>query len=548
LAGRLNPNSITAIKTKYFSFAFLLCLSSAIGTAQTRTDSLMVEVNRVISSSASYDLIKNKRIDSIKLVLKNTREVSPRALFNLYAQLYNEYQIYNYDSAFSYAQKMVWSGQSLQEDSLVGYAKIKEGFVLLSAGLFKETFDLLQRVHLDHLSKKEKAEYFTMMARYYYDVADYDNDHFYAPRYNDSGNRYVDSSLTLLNPESFEYIYYDGLKNIRSGNYDIALAGLKKLTETYPMSPHEVAVTTSTLSDIYIKRGQTDSAIDLLLLAAIEDIRNSTKETRAIFNLATLFFKKGDAKNASTFIEKAVNDAVFYGARQRKVQLTSILPLIEAEKLNILQNENKRIFNYAIAVTLSTLLLISLLFIIFRQIKKLQLAKTDIMSAHTLQQQINTKLQEANKIKEEYIGYFFSGNSEFYTRIEKFIQSVEVKIADRKLDDIRFLVNNLNLKKGREEVLHDFDRIFLKLFPNFIAEFNALISEDGQVRLKEGELLNTDLRIFALIRMGIHDTQKIAGILGYSVNTINTYKSKIKNKSRVPNESFEEKIMQIKSI
>ena len=216
--------------------------------------------------------------------------------------------------------------------------------------------------------------------------------------------------------------------------------------------------------------------------------------------------------------------------------------------MNILQNENKKVVNYAIAVTLSSLLLIILLFIIFRQIKKLQRAKADVMAAHRLQQHINTKLQEANKIKEEYIGYFFSGNSEFYTRIEKFIQSVEVKIADRKLDDIRFLVNNLNLKRGREEVLHDFDRIFLKLFPNFIAEFNSLINEEGQVRLKEGELLNTDLRIFALIRMGIHDTQKIAGILGYSVNTINTYKSKIKNKSRVPNETFEEKIMQIRSI
>ena len=168
-----------------------------------------------------------------------------------------------------------------------------------------------------------------------------------------------------------------------------------------------------------------------------------------MFNLATLLFKKGDARNASTFIEKAVSDAIFYGARQRKVQLTSILPLIEAEKLNNLQNENKRIFNYAIIVTLSSLLLISLLIIIFRQIKKLQLAKAAITTAHRQQQLVNAKLQEANKIKEEYIGYFFSGNSEFYTRIEKFILSVEAKIADRKLDDIRFLVNNLNLKKGQ---------------------------------------------------------------------------------------------------
>jgi tetratricopeptide (TPR) repeat protein len=462
--------------------------------------------------------------------------------------LYQEYSIYNYDSAFHYAQKLESTAKELKADSLVDFARIKMGFVLLSSGLFKESYDKLMQVNLAGLSGPVKAEYYTLIARYYYDLADYDNDRTYAPEYNDSGDRYIDSSLLFFPAESFEHIYYSGLKNIRTGNIDFALSYFEKLIQTYPMSPHEEALTTSTISDIYIQKRQNDTAINLLLRAAIADIKSSTKETSAIFNLATLLFNKGDAKNAATFIEKAVSDAIFYGARQRKVQLTSILPLIEAEKLNILQNENKRIVNYAIIVTLSSLMLVSLLFVIFRQIKKLEQAKAAITQAHGQQQLINSKLQEANKIKEEYIGYFFSGNSEFYTRIEKFVQTVEAKIVDRKLDDIRFLVNSLNLKKGREESLHNFDQIFLNLFPNFTSEFNSLISEEARVKLKEGELLNTDFRIFALIRMGIHDTQKIASILGYSVNTINTYKSKIKNKSLIPNEDFEERIMQIKSI
>jgi tetratricopeptide (TPR) repeat protein len=536
------------IKKKQFHLLIFWCLFSAVLHAQISTDSLFTEIGKVIYSSSSFDTSKNKRIDSIRLGLKKFDYHPSRSLFDQYALLYNEYRIYNYDSAFSYAQLMVSEANAMDDDSLVVSAKIKMGFVLLSSGLFKETFDLLDKTSLDRASQSDKAEYYSLMARYYYDLADYDNEKIYAPRYNDSGKRYIDSALKLLNPDSFEHIYYNGLKNIRAGNFDTALSYLEKLIASYPMSPHELAVTASTISDVYIQKGQTDTAIHFLLLAAIEDIRSSTKETRAIFNLATLLFRKGDARNASTFIEKAVNDAVFYGSRQRKLQLTSILPLIEAEKLNILQNENKRIVSYAIVVTISSLLLIILLVIIFRQIRKLQQAKTEISVAHQQQQMINAKLQEANKIKEEYIGYFFSGNSEFYTRIEKFIQSVEVKIADRKVDDIRFLVNTLNLKKGREVVLNDFDQIFLKLFPNFKAEFNSLINAEGQVKLKDGELLNTDLRIFALIRMGIHDTHKIAGILGYSVNTINTYKSKIKNKSLVPNEDFEEKIMQIKSI
>jgi tetratricopeptide (TPR) repeat protein len=516
--------------------------------AQVSTDSLFKKINTAILASASYDKKKDNRIDSLRHELLSSPGLSNRPLFPLYRALYNEYRIYNYDSAFSYAQKMETTAAALKKDSLVGYAKIKMGFVLLSSGLFKEAFETLQQVNLNFASDSNKAEYYTLKALFYYNLADYDNDRIYAPKYNDTGNFYIDSSVKLFKPESFEHFYYSGLKNIRAGNIDFALSYFEKLITSYPMTPHEEALTTSTISDIYIQKGQTDTAINLLLRAAIADIESSTKETSAIFNLATLLFKKGDAKNASTFIEKAVNDAVFYGARQRKVQLTSILPLIEAEKMNILENQNKRIFNYAIVVTLSSLMLVTLLIIIFRQIKKLEQAKAAITAAHHQQQSINAKLQEANKIKEEYIGYFFSGNSEFYRRIEKFIQSVEVKIADRKLDDIRFLVNGLNLKKGREEVLHDFDQIFLKLFPNFTTEFNALINEEGQVKLKEGELLNTDFRIFALIRMGIHDTQKIATILGYSVNTINTYKSKVKNKSIIPNEDFEEKIMQIRSI
>ena len=102
--------------------------------------------------------------------------------------------------------------------------------------------------------------------------------------------------------------------------------------------------------------------------------------------------------------------------------------------------------------------------------------------------------------------------------------------------------------KEREELQKNFDRIFLKLFPNFIDAFNNLMKEEDKIKLKEGELLNTDLRIFALIRIGIHEPERIAGILEYSVNTINTYKTKIKNKSIVPNEEFEKRIMQIHSI
>ena len=301
-----------------------------------------------------------------------------------------------------------------------------------------------------------------------------------------------------------------------------------------------------------------------------------------MFNLAQLLYRKGDVKNASRYIEYAINDAAFYGARQRKVQLISILPLIEMEKINQVESQKKILITYAVAITLLLVIVILLGITIYRQVTKLKHAQKIIYAAHLKEQEVNqqlaegnarlssanqqlselndrlsyvndqlsdvnTKLSEANKIKEEYIGYFFNANSEFFNRIERFKKSVEQKIADRKIDEIKFLVNNINLRREKEDLLKNFDKAFLKLFPHFIYEFNQLFKEEDRFFLKNGEILNTDLRIFALIRMGIHDIEKIAHILEYSINTINTYKTRIKNKSVVANEEFELRIMNIKT-
>ena len=513
--------------------------------AQENSKQLLDKLGKVIEQSSHYDIEKLKRIDLLKA--KFDREKG-NDVFNGLLDLYNEYQIFNYDSAFTYAKRLQQTAIASGDSQRTAYAKVKLSFILLSSGLFKEVFDSLRTIQLNDLSVSQKAEYYTLMARCYYDLADYVRDNIYSPAYNATATAFIDSSLKLYPDTSFEFIYYNGLKNIRAGNKEMALLYFEKLMNSKSLSPHELALTASTLSDVYIQNGQRSKAIDLLVTAAISDIQSSTKETSATLNLSTLLFRQGDFKNASVFVEKAMDDALFYGSRQRKVQLSSILPLIEAEKVNSVEREKKTLISYLVILALLLILLAILTVIIFRQVKKLKLTKQIITDAHHQQQIINSKLMEANKIKEEYIGYFFSDNSEFHARIEKFKNNVERKIADRKLDEIKFLVTNLNLKRERDELLTDFDKIFLKIFPNFILEFNALFKDEDRIVLKDGELLNTDLRIFALIRMGIYETDKIARILEYSVNTINTYKTKVKNKSTVPNEEFEHQIMEIRSV
>ena len=163
-------------------------------------------------------------------------------------------------------------------------------------------------------------------------------------------------------------------------------------------------------------------------------------------------------------------------------------------------------------------------------------------------EKINEKLIEDTHIKEEYIGYFFNVISGYIVKLEKLKRNVERKISIKKYDDVLLAVNEINIKKERETLFYTFDHIFLKIFPNFISTFNSLLKKEDQIWPKDNEVLNTDLRIFALMRLGISDVETIANILEYSVNTIYVYKMRIKAKALVPSDQFDHRIMDIKAV
>jgi tetratricopeptide (TPR) repeat protein len=513
------------------------------------------ELNLAIEAAPKYDEQKLKAIEALKKAFEEKKQEPLTVQFTGYLQLYEAYKVFNYDSAFHFAKRLMETASQLGDPERLNFARLKLVFCLLSSGMFKETLDSLDKVDISDAPDSIKAEYYALAGRYYYDLGDFDKDTYYTPVYDEKGHRFIDSALRLFPPASYPASYYKGLKELMTGHDETAKAEFNQLIKRPGLSLHELAVAASTLSYIYIHDGFSDTAASLLIRAAIADIQSSTKETAAIFNLAELLYKQGDIKNASSYIEVAIHNASFYGARQRKVQVSAILPLIEGEKINRVEGQKTTLIAYSVIATLLLLLVIALVFIIFRQVRKLKTAQAAITRAHIKELAINqalveanAKLSEANKIKEEYIGYFFNTNSEFFGKLEKFKKSLEQKLALRKWEDVIGLVNNINLKKEKEELLQNFDKAFLKLFPDFIKGFNVLFREEDQVQLKDHEFLNTDLRIFALIRMGIHDNEKIARILEYSVNTINTYKTRIKNKSTVPNEEFEQRIMEIKTL
>ncbi|MFD2887501.1 DUF6377 domain-containing protein [Chitinophaga cymbidii] len=554
------------MKRKCTFLYIILSFSSSLLFAQAQPEKILQELNRTIDSAGWYDHQKAMRISRIA---SEAQRSNPAEQYQHYLALYEEYKVFRFDTAFLYAKKLEEIAAAQNDPHRKMQSALKLAFVLLSAGMYGEANNVLQQIDTRSLPDDLKQEYYLQRGRYYYDLADYDDDAFFYPIYFKKAGEYLDTALSLLPPSSFEHIYYAGLRQMKTGDMDNARKNFRTLLQRNDLTDHQLAVAASTLSFIYASAGHTDTAIIYQASAVMADIRSSTKETFAVLNLAQMLFGQGDFKRASFYIRKAIDDATSYGARQRKVQLSTIMPIIQSSEVNYIDRQRKLWAIYAAAASALILLFALLLIIIFRQNRRLKKAKEEISDAHARLHDannrlealnaelknansslldLNVKLEEANKIKDEYVGYFFTANAALFQKIEKFRKDVEEKIHYGKFNELKYVLGKLGIENGKEELLKSFDKAFLKLFPHFIDDFNALFEEENRINLADGELMNTDLRIYALIRLGIKDNEKIAEILEYSVKSIYAYKTRIRNRAIVSRDEFDKKVMEIKSI
>ncbi|TSD66071.1 tetratricopeptide repeat protein [Inquilinus sp. KBS0705] len=527
---------------------FILFLVFPSALKADNTDSLLTVLKTEIARKNIYDNAKKARIQKLKQLQHSLSKTDYSRQYDVSLKLYDEYKSYQYDSAYVYVNKLKNISLSMNDMARAYYSQIKLGFILLSSGMFKETFDSMRMVNVKMLTDSMKVEYYFIMYRCNSDLAKYNSDKYFTPDYIKAALTYIDSAITVSKPGSVDEIYFKGLKHIASNDNFSGSQELNKLiAANAPISMHLRAMITCSLGQIYINSDDKESGINLLIQSAIADIKSSTKETVALFSLAEQLYKSGNIKDAYTFIQLAKADADFYGARQRKIQIGAILPLIAAEELNHSESEKNRIIVYLLAITALASLVILFLIMIYKQLGKLKHKEKIIEEQNVQLKEINHRLSEDAHIKEEYIGQFFKIISSYILKLEKLKMSVDTKLSIKKYDDIRLIINGINIKKEREALYYSFDHIFLKIFPNFISVFNSQFEEKDQIWPHENEVLNTDLRIFALIRMGIDDNETIAKILEYSVNTIYVYKMRIKAKSKNP-ELFEQCIMDIKAV
>lgn len=525
----------------------LLLIGNAVFAAPGKTDELLDKLDVELNRKSEYDNQKEQRLKQLKTRFARVRN-NPARSFDVCSQLYEEYKSYKYDSAYVYAHKLLQLSQKLKDVGREYTSKVKVGFILLSSGMFKEAFDNLSGIDARMLPDTMRYEYYRLMMRANFDLANYDNDNQYSPQYVEKANQYIDSAIAISVPGSYNNLYLIGYKKLKQGDPVAAEADFLKLLNTQKLTEHQHAIVASTLGDIYLKNKQREKGIELLIQAVTSDIRSSTKETLAIFWLAEIFYKQGDIKNAYKYIQHAMADADFYGARQRRAQISSILPIIAAEKLKYSEREKTRFLIFIVSLSVLAALVIVISVMLFRQLKNLKAKEKIIEETNAELEAINGKLEEDTHIKEEYIGYFFNVISGYILKLEKLKRSVDLKLSQKRYDHIQLIVDNIQIKKERETLFHTFDHVFIKIFPNFVASFNALFKKEDQIWPKSDEVLTTDLRIFALIRLGINDTETISKILEYSEKTIYVYKMRLKAKSLFPGDEFDKRIMDIKAV
>lgn len=524
-----------------FFFTLLICKASF---GLNTTDKLLSDLDKTIVNKAVFVSEKQFKIDSLKTDLKLHGNAANQ--FDYYLHLCQEYQSFKFDSAFSYSQKLINCAYRLGNVEKIALAKTEFANILISTGLFNEAIDTLKSVDLVQTSNNTKSRFFTVFSRGYFDLESFSQSLYYSQLYRQKGMAYFDSAMAYLPEDSWEYLSLNGQKDLKLGNNRKSIATFEKIVSSYHLKNDELAPQKMTLAFAYGIENRREEELQHMIEAAILDLKASKREAVALFFVANYLYERGEVIRASKYINVALEDNKFYGSNFRLWQISQYLPVIKSEHILTIEDQKKKLFYFVIIVTILSITVLGAIFIILKQLSIVRKSKSIVETSNNKLEKTNEELSVANRIKEEYIGYYFSINSQMIESLDKLKNSMLKKLKRKQIDEVILELENLNIHKEKEKMFDNFDKVFLKIFPDFVSEFNNLMKPGEHILPKEGQLLNTDLRIFALVRLGISDSEKIAKLLDYSLHTIYSYKTRIKNKSIYPNEEFEKFLMRIK--
>ncbi len=538
------------------SLITLVCTLLIFSQCQSSHDSELEELydtlDKEIENSKSYEEIKNRRIINLKREYDMT--VDPMQRTRIINSLVQEFDAYNADSALYYVN---YNLKRPVIKSIPGeYTRllIKQADVLAHTGLFSDALTTLNDIPRDSLTHNLLEAYYTTFCSTYQYLSEYANEHESAEKYEQLRSCYADSVNGVVQPGTFNYMVCVMAETARQGDSKKAISELTQHIKEYQSGTREYSILVSTLAYIHQRAGNEKEHKRYLIESAISDVKAAIKENVSFREAAMVMFHDGDIQRAKRYLKKSIDDANFFSALLRNAQSSKMLPLIDDAYTANQEQLNQRLRNLVGVSCLLSIVLIVILVFTLKQSKKLRRANAKVNSANqeltNLSNQIqeankaletrNIELQDYNRTKEQYAALFMEYCSSAISTLESYQQSLRILTiqgANR-----ASLLKKIESSEITDQMLktfyQKFDEAILNIYPEFVDKFNALLTDDGKVTLKNGELLNTELRLFALIRLGIDDINKISQFLRCSVSTVYTYRSRMRKRAIDP-ENFE---------
>ena len=541
---------------------FLLFFSCYSAFAGESLDSLLNVLDKTIKEADTYVQIKENKLHELKKEARKTPPVSVER-YHLNNDIYLEYKAYSSDSALHYLNENMLLARQLNDKERELKIQLELSYLLSSIGMYMEAADILNSIDRQTLPSSLLGYYYTCYEHVYFEAgAAQPRYKMFASRYAKLSHAYRDSMQITLDPSSATYLWLRETQLREAGKYDEALEfSDRRLAESSFGTPQYALVAYQRFR-LFESMGKKDEHLYYLVLSAISDVRSAIKEQSSLMVLAQELNRKGDLKRAYDYINFSWEISQFYKTRLRSWMNITPLSMINGNYQDIIKQQNRELLIYIACVALLALLLVIALIYIYRQMKALSIAKKGLQEVNerlfSLNEELeevnrhlrstNLELSESNLIKEAYIARFFKLCSVYVDRLQAYRKLVNKKLQRGQVAELLKMTHLSNdiVTVEVQELYANFDSAFLHLFPNFVESLNALLLPDEQIVLKPDELLNTELRIFALIRLGIKDSSQIAELLHYSVNTIYNYRSRVKTKARVSRDDFEDLVAKIR--
>ena len=515
---------------------------------------LYEQLDAALAQRAYYVELKEKSLNDIKQGAKYV--TSNEDKLKLYEQLANEYKAYEYDSAMTYVNKGLILAQKNNNILFNKRFQLSQTRLLITRGFYAEAKEILQKIEPQEDSHDYQFLYYYTLYELYNNWSTYCENNEFSKIYDQQKVEYLKKTLELSSKKDAFYYYLLGELYYYSNhsNNNKTIQYYKKALSMEKPDSRLHAMTAFALSEVYKKSNNQELMEHYLLVAAISDITSATKENVALQDIALFIYKHKtrSLNKAQEYINLSLEDAYAYNNRLRRIEISSKLQMITNAYTDDIRATNSMLY-IALSVIFLLLLGVGLSSLFIRKKNKLLKQKKDEITATSAKMEvlnsqlhlINDELKDTNQKRERLVKVYIDLCYKNIERNSKLRTLAVRKIkANQSKELLSLLSSSSSTERENKEFLTEFDKSFLALYPTFITELNQQLTESAHIQLKENGEMPPILRVCALLRLGITESSKIAGILSYSPQTVYNYRSLLKNNA-IDKEHFEENVLRL---